>query len=309
MNVKIRILLLIAGSLVWPGALPAAEPEAGWTPLFNGHTLDGWDTYLGAANPTDPTYGLNNDPDEVFTAEQMDGGPVIHISGRYYGGIITKKEFGNYHLRLQFKWGEKRWPPREHDVRDSGLCYHCVGPYPNAAKWPWPRSFEFNIAEHDVGEFWSIDDTIVDAEVEPIEHSATGDTAFKSWCARNGATGPRVQFVPGGRKQTFRDGGFMAGGDFEKPVGEWNTIDLYAVGDRAVHVVNGKVILVLTGLRQLVDGKEVRLTRGKIELQTESAEVFYRNVELRTIDSIPDGLLRQRDDHTGTALPTPKTRK
>jgi len=296
MNLLTRTILLIASSLLWPLSPRAADPDAGWTPLFNGRDLEGWDTYLGAANPTDPTHGLNHDPDQVFTVGKMDGGPVLHISGRYYGGIITRKEFANYHLQLQFKWGKKRWPPREHDVRDSGLCYHCVGAYPNAAKWPWPRSFEFNIAEHDVGEFWSIDDTIVDAEVEPIEQSISGDAAFKDWCVRNGATGPRVRFVPGGRKQTFRGGGFLAGGDFEKPVGQWNTIDLYAVGDQAVHVVNGRVVLVLTGLRQLQDGKELPLTRGKIELQTESAEVFYRNIRLRSIDSIPAALLRSKDN-------------
>jgi len=42
-----------------------------------------------------------------------------------------------------------------------------------------------------------------------------------------------------------------------------------------------------TGLRQTVDGKEIPLTRGKIELQTESAEVYYRNIELRKAEEIP----------------------
>jgi hypothetical protein len=270
----------------------SSEPAGSWMALFNGKDLTGWDTYLGAAKRSDLTHGLNHDPDKVFTVQQLDGGPVIRISGQYYGGIITQREFSNYHLRLQFKWGQKRWPPHEREVRDSGLCYHCVGPYPNAAKYPWPRSFEFNIAEHDVGEFWSIDGTTVDAEVKPIGNSPDEEAAFKAWCVRNGATRPRVQFVKGGQKQTFRDGGFMAGGDYEKPVGEWNSLDLYAVGDRAVHVVNGKVALVLTDLRQVVNGKEAPLTQGKIELQTESAEVFYRNIELRPLKEIPAELLK-----------------
>jgi hypothetical protein len=194
-------------------------------------------------------------------------------------------------LRLQFKWGQKRWPPREQVVRDSGLCYHCVGPYPNAAKWPWPCSFEFNIAEHDVGEFWSIDGTIADARVKPIGHSPTEEAAFQAWCVRNDEKGPRVQFTRDGQNQTFRDDGFMAGGDYEKPVGQWNSLDLYAVGDKAVHVVNRKVALVLTGLRRTVDNKEVPLTRGKILLQTESAEVFYRQIEIREVKEIPAELL------------------
>ena len=83
----------------------------------------------------------------------------------------------------------------------------------------------------------------------------------------------------------------MPGGDDQKPVGEWNSLELYAVGDNAVHVVNGKVALVLSGLRRTVDNKEVPLTRGKILLQTESAEVFYRQIEIREVKGIPVELL------------------
>ena len=137
---------------------------------------------------------------------------------------------------------------------------------------------------------WSIDYTIVDAEVVPVGDSPEEQAAFKAWCERNGADGPKVKFQKGGKKQAFRGGGFMPGGDFEKPVGQWNGLELYAVGDRSVHVVNGKVALVLTGLRQTVEGKEVPLTKGRIELQTESAEVFFRNIQLREITEIPEAL-------------------
>jgi hypothetical protein len=57
-------------------------------------------------------------------------------------------------------------------------------------------------------------------------------------------------------------------------------------------VVNGKVVMVLTGSRHVVDGKEVPLTRGKIQLQSEGAEVFYRNIALRPITKIPAELLK-----------------
>ena len=83
----------------------------------------------------------------------------------------------------------------------------------------------------------------------------------------------------------------MPGGDFEKPIGQWNVLELYAVGDSSVHVVNGKVALVLTGLRQKLANQEVPLTKGRIELQTESAEIFFRNIELRQISAIPAALL------------------
>jgi hypothetical protein len=262
-----------------------------WQSLFNGRDLSGWNTFLGSANPGETNYGLNLDPEKVFSVSQVDGTSAIHISGKYWGGIITTQEFANYHLRLEYKWGQKIWPPRLNDPRDSGICYHCVGPLAADPVYPWPRSFEFNIAERDVGEFWSVDYTIVDAEVVPIGESPNEQAAFKAWCKRNGADKPKVRFQKGGRKHTFRGGGFMPAGDLEKPAGQWNVLDLYAVGDRSVHVVNGKVAVVLTGLRQTVDGKEIPLTRGRIELQTESAEIFFRNIQIRHIGEIPKEVL------------------
>ena len=74
---------------------------------------------------------------------------------------------------------------------------------------------------------------------------------------------------------------------------EWNTVELYAVGQTAVHVVNGKVNMVLTGLRHKVDGKDVPLTNGKIQLQSESAEVYYRDIAVRPLSEIPGSVLER----------------
>jgi hypothetical protein len=261
------------------------------TALFNGKDLSGWETFLRPANKADPDYGLNRDPEKVFAVDKSDGGPVIHISGKYWGGLITAKEFENYHLRLEFKWGQQTWPPRHNLTRDSGLLYHCAAPSADA-KYPWPRSIEFNITEHDTGEFWSVDNTIAEAEVISLGNSAEELAAFKGWCQRNDAEGPRIKFQKGGRRQAFSDGGFMPGGDFEKLVGEWNVLDLYAVGDRSVHLVNGKVALVLTRLRMKQGAQEVPLTRGRIELQSESAEIFFRNIRIQPITQIPAEFLK-----------------
>jgi hypothetical protein len=288
-SMSFRILACIASVAVANCCLGAPPPE--WTPLFNGKDLTGWDTFLRPANKNDPDYGLNRDPEKVFTAQQMDGGTSIHISGKYWGGIITTQVFENYHLRLEFKWGTKTWPPRQHLTPDSGLLYHC-SPQTADAHYPWPRSIEFNITQHDTGEFWSVDNTIADAEVVLIGNSAQELLAFKGWCERNEATGPKLKFQKGGHKETFRDGGFMPAGDFEKSAGEWNVLDLYTFGDQSVHLVNKRVALILTGLRQQVDGREVPLTKGRIEFQSEGAEIFFRNVRLRSIERIPPEILK-----------------
>jgi hypothetical protein len=45
--------------------------------------------------------------------------------------------------------------------------------------------------------------------------------------------------------------------------------------------------MVLTNSRQKVGDKEVPLVVGKIQLQSEGAEVFYRNIAARPMDAIP----------------------
>jgi len=73
-------------------------------------------------------------------------------------------------------------------------------------------------------------------------------------------------------------------GDNEKPSGQWNTLEIIARGDSVEHIVNGQVVLRATHLRQVVDGETIPLTKGKIQLQSEGAEVFYRNIEFKSLD-------------------------
>lgn len=51
--------------------------------------------------------------------------------------------------------------------------------------------------------------------------------------------------------------------------------------------MNGKVVMVLENSIQIDNDKRRDLTKGKIQLQSESAEIFYRNIQIRHIDRIP----------------------
>ena len=243
--------------------------------LFNGKDLTGWDTWLGKPYKGDTVVGLNSDPDKVYSVVEADGQPAIRISGQVWGALTTKKEYENYHLKLDFKWGEKRWPPRDKAVRDSGLLYHCVGAH-GAQSTFWMRSQELQIQEKDCGDYWSVAGAIVDVEGERQDGKLVFKKGGQKFTVPTKETGSRIIKSP----------------DNEKPTGQWNTVELYCFGQTSVHVVNGKVNMILTGSRQMVDKKEVPLTKGKIQLQSEGAEVFYRNITVRYIDSIPEGLLK-----------------
>jgi hypothetical protein len=85
--------------------------------------------------------------------------------------------------------------------------------------------------------------------------------------------------------------GILNGDDNEKPRGQWNKLDLYCHGQTAVHVVNGTVNLVLTNIRRRVDGRTEAVTGGRIQLQSEGAEVFFRKLRLRPITATPGDVL------------------
>ncbi|APW60240.1 3-keto-disaccharide hydrolase [Paludisphaera borealis] len=229
MRIAIRSVVLVlsfglAVALADASAAPPARSAADAAPvsLFNGKDLSGWTIHLNHSDKSDP----KADPKGVFQVK--DG--VIHVSGEEFGCLTTDKEFDNYKVSLEFKWGEKRWPPRENAVRDSGILVHVVGP-----DKVWPRSVECQIQEHDCGDFYLVDGAtiVIDGKLEK---------QYKKKSA-----------------------------DHEKPNGEWNTVEVVCDGGTVTNIINGKIVNT---------GTDASEKRGKIVLQSEGAELFFRNVVL-----------------------------
>ena len=233
------------------------KPES----LFNGKDLTGWDTFL-------PKTGLNNDPDKVFSVVTIDGAPAIKISGQHFGGISTVKEYSNYHLKVEFKWGVAKYAPKLDQKRDSGLLYHGVGEHGTGDGY-WLRSQEFQVQEGDCGDYWGVAGAGFDVPVVGEKDRFT----FQS----SGELKPFNEKSPNNRH-------VLKSPDNEKPTGQWNTLELYCLGDSAVHVVNGKVVMKLYHSR-LPDASPLK--GGKIQFQSEGAEVYYRKIELTPISKMP----------------------
>ena len=233
-----------------------------WTSLFNGKDLSGWDTYLSYQPGLDNTeiIGVNKDTEGIFSI--VDG--AIRIDGRIWGALTSVQEYENYHLRLKFKWGEKRYPPREQERRDSGLLYHCVGPH-GAQSDHWMRSHECQIMEGDCGDYHSLDGAMIDIEADTIEIDDNEALIFSKGSGVIRGVSRRII-----KSETN-----------EKPFGEWNEIELIVRGDSITHIVNGKVVLEASNSKQTVNGKKVPLTKGKIQLQSEGAEIYYKDIEIK----------------------------
>jgi hypothetical protein len=255
-----------------------------WKQLFNGKDLSGWDTYIGPdldskGKPiTGTPIGLNNDPRHVFTVVNENGENIIRISGENWGAISTKKEYENYHLQLQFKWGELLWGQKRGKKKDSGVLYHSVGKY-GADYGAWMRSQEFQVEQGNCGDYWGCAGAM--ADVPAIKMS---DTAYV--------------YSPKGTLTTFSAGNKVGRhcikqGDAENPTGQWNTLDLYCHGDTSIQVVNGKVMMVLYHNSQMDNGQVSPLTKGKIQIQSEGSEVYYKQIKIQSIDQLPAELLTE----------------
>lgn len=263
-----------------------AQP-ADWTPLLD-ESMSKWEIYLSYRHkpgydgsiPRDengeiiPPVGYNKNVNDVFTVSVEDGEPVLRVSGEYYGSIFTKDDFENYHLTLQVKWGEKKWEPRLDLLRDSGILYHSVGDHGVDYWRSWKLSQEFQVMEGHMGDYWSVANAAIDIRAFHREGSMSAVASVRQ---------PFLAFGAGSDQ-----GGFcMRSADYESPHGEWTTLELIAFEDKSLHIVNGEVVMVLQNSRYVDGDTAVPLTRGQIQLQTEAAEVFYRDVRIRPLNTLP----------------------
>ncbi len=202
--------------------------EDPFTRIFNGKDLKGWHSFL-------KDIGTNKDPDHNFMIEDS----VLHVLGKDLGYVITEKGYKDYHFKVDFKWGERRWGSRTKEKRDAGVCYNIPKNEPDSI---WPQSIECQVQEGDVGDFWLL-----------------GFSTIK---------------VSGEYNKPSNHTRMVKQKDAEKPNGEWNTLEIISYHGKCVHIVNGVVVNV---------GEDASVKEGRILLQSEFAEVYYRNVKLRPL--------------------------
>lgn len=249
--------------------------------LFNGRDLADWDIWLGYEDPAltylpDPArpIGVPVARDPMFGVAMVDGEPALRVDGRTWGSIVHRGIFANYHLRLEFKWSGKRHAPRLELPENNGLLYHSHG-RPGAVYGTWMQAVEFEIMAGSTGMVVPVGRPVL----------ATADAGRDA-----SLIDPQRRFMVGGRAVVVAPPAWNveAATDAERPVGQWNVLDLYVLGDHAIHVVNGVPVMALRDLRSIgPDGIARPLTQGHIQFQSEGAETFFRRLTLSPIDRLP----------------------
>lgn len=264
----------------------AKTNEAPWVNLLD-NNLSKWENYLSyrhkigynGKKPVDENgkeiapIGYNKDETKVFSMVAHNGEQVLRVSGEIYGSLYTKNEFENYHLKLKVKWGTKKYDPRQNLLKDSGILYHSIGEAGVDYWRAWMLSQEFQIMEGHIGDYWNIGTSAIEIR------------AFLPEGEMNSVANAKQPFLGFG---TGNDQGFcLRSENHETPDNGWTTIELITFNGKSLHIVNGHVVMVLRNAHYVKDGQKVPLTKGKIQVQSEAAETFYKDIQIKQLDAMP----------------------
>lgn len=260
----VSLILLSSSAVGEDRPLAAIRPTDGVVKLCNGKDLTGLYAWVRD--------GQRNDAKNVFTVR--DG--VIHVSGEGFGYLATESAYRDYHLVVEYKWGQRTDGGKY--VRNSGVLLHGTGPDGSAGNGAWMASIECQLAQGCAGDLIPIRGKNKD-EVIPV--------SFKS----ETVLGPdkRPRWKAGGEVLTFtgrqlwwtnHDPDFKelldtrGKHDVESPRDEWTRVECLCEGHRITIKINGVTV------NQCF---ETFANSGKILLQSEGHEIYFRNFELHPL--------------------------
>ncbi len=274
MRTLVLPLLVALSAPVDPGTPTAIRPSR-TIHLFDGKSLAPFYTWLVDSHREDPL--------RVFSVvDQVDGAPAIRVSGERWGGLVTREAYRDYRLVVEFRWGLATWGERTRAARDSGILVHCQGPDGNTGadgNGAWMRSVEAQVIEGGVGDVILVagfDDQ--GRELRPrlsarARQDRDGEPVFDPKGTLREFDSGRVNWF--GRDEDWQDRlGFRGRQDVESPLGQWTRLEVIADGDRVTNLVNGTVVN---------EGTRSSLREGRILLQSEGAEIYFRRIDLEPL--------------------------
>lgn len=253
---KILALLLFVAPF-WAAPIEPTRPIQ----LFNGRDLSGFYTWLRT--------NKYKDPNHVFSVANG----VLHISGEEWGGLTTQDEYRDYQLIMEWKWGGPNHGDRATRARDSGILVHGAGEDGAGNSGIWLESYESQIIEGGTGDIIIVSPN---GGLSLTADTRTGDDGQPHW--QRGGTPVkrdrgRIDWYA--RDPQWKDAlGFRGAVSIERLLGNWNRSEVICRGDRLTNKLNGRVMAEAYGLSR---------SAGKIQIQSEGAEILIRKIELRPL--------------------------
>jgi len=188
---------------------------------------------------------MDSNPDTLNPFIVRDG--MLVSLGTPVGHLISNDEFQNYSLLVEYRFAGT--------PGNCGVLVHASEP--RALYGMFPKSMEVQMEHNNAGDFWCI---VEDIKVPDME-SRRGPK--ENWGITEGK---------GRNIKNLTD-------DTEKPVGEWNTMLIEAVGNEVKVWLNGVLVN---------HGYDCTADKGQIALQAEGSEVEFRKIELKAITAISE---------------------
>jgi len=199
-----------------------------------------------------------------YSAAELEGifqieGNEIHVyrdwkhAAAPFATLVSAEEYGNCVIELEYRWGERKFAPRANQKRDAGLLFFVRKP-----AQVWPPCVECQIQETDSGDLWSIY-SMVSIRLD----------ASKSYS-------PDGELQTIGKTQDFTGINRLAGEELPG----WNSIRVELRDGAAKYFLNGKLV---NAFEKAFEKDGSPLTRGRIAIQAEGAELTYRNVRVRRL--------------------------
>lgn len=230
-----------------------------YTHLFNGKDFDGWtlETRAGGQALAEQVFSVG-DSGEVHVYKDFEDGYQLNSGTDTHGMMWTNESFSRYSFKFEYKWGKKIFSNFDEMQYDAGCYYHVF------EQEIWPSGLEYQVRynhltnENHTGDFWAANFSLIwfadsnDRYLAPHE-------------------GGKPKKIEGGELRVSSDV------DYHALDGKWNQCEIIVMSDKyAIHKLNGKIVNVATDLSQ---------SAGTIGLQSETAELKYRNIMIKEFES------------------------
>ena len=250
------LLLLLAG-------FSLASAEAPWIPLFNGKDLSGW-------TPKISHHPLGENFANTFSVE--DGIIKISYDGyekfdKQYGHLFTDIAYSHYILRMDYRFTGEKMVDAPHYVNlNSGVMVHSQSPQSMGIDQGFPVSIEYQF----------------------LADEGKGPRPTANICT------PGTNVVMDGKLITEH---ILESSAPTFPAEEWVKVEIEVRGsDEIIHRVNGEEVIryqkpqldpegrVISADALFAAGAPKILSYGHIALQAEGQPVWFRNIELKSLE-------------------------
>jgi hypothetical protein len=245
--------------------------DTAWHKLFNGKDLTGWNSFLATKEKEHP-FLINSDPQKIF---QIIDGTIHFYKDQCQDSIVpegflyTEQEYSNYRLRLEYKWGAKKYAQRKNKKANSGLMFHVQEP-----SGFWPTCAECQIMEGSAGDIYAQNYAWFTTTIDSFVMDDFSKKTFPRYAEKG------KLFDYGGNQTSMR---LMNQRRLDTREG-WNTVEIIVQGSSATFVVNGQVSAKLWNIRFIPPNKPENMKtmdKGRIVLQAEATEIIFRNIEIK----------------------------